>query len=88
MDCVLFERDGAKFLVIEDSYTRECWTLLMHRYTYLFSEGRPLFKELARTRSRYVEDKEAISLLEKYDNNSVHSGNIHELIERLKVMPF
>ena len=88
MDFVIAERYGLKYLIIENTYPMECWTLIIRNYSWGFDEWRPPFSMLNGMKIKTVNPKEGIELLRQYATDTVPGHRISEFIERYNALPF
>lgn len=86
MNFILAERFGLKYLIIENTYPNEYWTLEVRPYYWTFSESRPRIADLDGMTIKVISDKEGLEILKPYADDNRH--NIKAFIERYEALPF
>ena len=88
MNFVIAERYGLMYLIIENVYPMECFTLTVQPYRWMFDEWRPAFASLSGMKVKTISDKEGLEILQRYADDSVVGCRIKDFIERYKALPF
>lgn len=89
MNFILCEGSNLSYLICQNSDTNECWTLIMHRYTFSFIDWTPPFIRLVGMKIQLLPEKKAIEKLEEYAKDTgVRGSEIREFLKRYKELPF
>lgn len=88
MNFILAERYGYKILIAENISTNEYFVLDIAPYSWGASDSKPGFYRLNGMTVKIINDKEALSILEKYASDTVPGCKVKKFIERYIELPF
>lgn len=94
MDFILCENSILKYLICQNTSTKECWMLTAWKHAFVFSNWTPPFSKLVNMKMTLLPEKKAIEMLEEYASGSgsqtasIQAARIKEFIEHYKQLPF
>ena len=88
MNFILAERYGVKYLIVENTYPRECWTLTLFTYSWSFDEYQPSLVSMNGMTLKVISEKEGLEMLEEHADGSVKGSKVKKFLEQYKACPF